>query len=422
MSKPLKKILLIASVFLLFSEIQAQNNTYSPYSRFGIGDISKNVLGRHQAMGGVGLGIRDRNNLNYLNPAAASAQDTNSFIFSTGITGNAMRLESIQGNHDVSNITLSHLAIGFPVSRWWKTNIGLVPFSQVGYNIVDVELRQGTEHSYEGSGGINRFFIGNAVNLTSNFSAGVSISYLFGSLTRSARLDFPLTEDQYPVSTVERSKVGDFHLRYGLQYYNRIGNRYSYTLGVIYENKSLINSDQDRLIIRELTTDAGQKRDTIQHLHGEVSHFELPSNIGFGATFSRDNKFTIGADYSFQNWAETTFEDQRMGSIVNSSSLNFGAQYIPDHSSTRNYLNRINYRLGFHYSDTYLQLRGHQLKDYGFTFGLGLPYGNANSSFNFSVDIGRRGTTDFNLIRENYIMFNFSFSLYDYWFFQRRYD
>jgi hypothetical protein len=84
------------------------------------------------------------------------------------------------------------LLSGFPLTRWWKTNIGLVPYSQMGYKIVDVSLSHGAEHHYEGTGGINQFYFGNAVNLTSNFSAGVNISYLFGSLTQKAGWNFLL--------------------------------------------------------------------------------------------------------------------------------------------------------------------------------------------------------------------------------------
>jgi hypothetical protein len=421
MSKIINAIFLTLSVLLSATEIQAQNNTYSPYSRFGIGDISKNVFARNQAMGGIGIGLRDRNHINYLNPAAASAQDTNSFMFSTGITGNAMQLSGSEGTHNVSNITLSHLAISFPVSRWWKTNAGLVPYSQMGYNIVDVELAHGAEHYYEGTGGINQFFIGNAINLTSNLSAGINVSYLFGSLSQSRILRFPSEDNKFAVNSRSRIVVGDFNFRYGIQYANRIGNNYRYTLGAIYENKSPLKTDYSRLIINELTTESGQIRDTVQHFSGGGQNIELPSRIGVGASFSRINRFMIGADYSVQRWGETSFPGQ-MEPLVDSYTLNIGAQYIPNHISTRSYFNRISYRMGFHYSDTYLQLRGQQLNDYGLTFGVGLPYGNTNSTFNFSVDVGRRGTNDHNLIRENYVMFNFSVSLYDYWFFQRRYD
>ncbi|MFP4366138.1 MAG: hypothetical protein ACLFQA_03490 [Bacteroidales bacterium] len=422
MSKKTNTIILVLSAFLLLTDISAQNNTYSPYSRFGIGDIAKNPFGRNMALGGTGFGLRDPNHINYLNPASNSAQDTMSFIFSTGITGNTMQLSTNEASHNVNNVTLSHLAIGFPVARWWKTNIGLTPYSQMGYNIIDVDLSQDSEHYYDGSGGINQFFFGNAVNITNNISAGINISYLFGTLNQNRELQFPMADDKFSVNSTSRSMVGDLHFRYGLQYSSSIRENYRYTLGVIYENKTPLRTSQDWLIINQLSTESGQVRDTIQHLTGSESSIELPANIGIGVSFARNNKFLVGADYSFQNWSETSFLDQQQDSLVNSSTFSMGAQYIPDHTDFRNYLNRIQYRLGFHYTNTYLQLRGHQLKDYGITLGFGFPYGNSRTSFDFSVDIGRRGTTDLNLIRENYVIFNLSLSLYDNWFFQRRYD
>ncbi len=420
MWKKSRSILIILSTVFLCAGLQAQNNSYSPYSRFGIGDIAKAGFGRNQALGGIGYGLRDPNHINYLNPASASAQDTMSFIFSTGIIGNTVQLESNEGGHNVSNFTLSHLAIGFPVTRWWKSNIGLVPYSQMGYKIIDVDLLQGIENYYDGTGGINQFFLGNAFNLTPNLSVGINLSYLFGSLVQSRQLTFPMSDNYFSVTNKSKSVAGDFHIRYGLQYSSRIMNDYSYTVGLIYENKTALSTSQELLIINELTTSAGTVRDTVPNNLATKNHIDLPSNYGIGASFRKDNKFLIGADYSFQQWSETSFFDHQHDSLVNSSSFKIGAQYIPDHTDFRSALRRINYRLGFHYSNTYLQIREHQLKDYGVTLGLGIPYGNTRSSFNFAVDIGRRGTTKFNLIEENYVIFNFSLSLYDFWFFKRR--
>jgi hypothetical protein len=417
MSIKYKSILLILTAVIMTAGLKAQTNTYSPYSRYGIGDVAKQGFGRNQGLGGIGLGLRDNNHINYINPAAYSAQDTMSFLFSTGITGNTMQLSSNEGSHNTYNVTLSHLAIAFPVSRWWNTSFGLVPYSQMGYKIIDVNLSQGSEEYYEGSGGINQFFFGNAINLTRNFSAGVNISYMFGSLTQQNRLLFPLRDGHDPVYTTSRTSIGDFHFRYGMQYTARFLNDYRFTLGVIYENKTPLNTTRDLLIINE-----GLVRDTAFHYSGSENYIDLPETYGVGFSFRRDNKFVVGADYSISNWSETSFLGRQDHNMVNSSSLNVGVQYIPDHTDFRNFLNRIQYRAGFHHSNTYLQLRDHQLNDTGITIGFGLPYRNTGTTFNFSLDMGRRGTTDMNLIREHYAVFNFSLSLHDFWFLQRRFE
>ncbi len=422
MSAKSKYLILFLSALFIGPIAEAQNNSYSPYSRFGIGDIAREGFGRNHGMGGIGYGLRENNHINYMNPAAAAAQDTMSFIFSTGLAGNTMQLKGSEGTHNVGNITLSHLAIGFPLSRWWKTNIGLVPYSKMGYNIIDVDLAGQSEHYYEGSGGINQFFLGNAIRLTSNIYAGVNVSYMFGSLNQSRELLFLASENNFSVRSKSRAVVGDFHLRYGLQYSNRLMEDYHYTLGVVYENKTPLKADRDWLIINELTTPVGQARDTVHNYVAATSHIELPARYGAGFSFGKQNKFLVGADYSIQQWSEASFLDQQHDSLVNSSSVRVGAQYTPDYSDFRSIWRRVHYRLGFHYTDTYLQLRGQQLNDYGMTIGLGIPYGNTRTTFNFSVDIGRRGTLEHNLIRENYVMFNISLSLYDFWFHQRRYE
>jgi hypothetical protein len=99
-----------------------------------------------------------------------------------------------------------------------------------------------------------------------------------------------------------------------------------------------------------------------------------------------------------------------------------GLQFTPNPTALKNYLNRIQYRLGGYYGNTYHKLHGEQLKDYGMTFGLGLPYKNTNSVFDISFCIGQRGTLQNNLIKENYFSVSLNMSLYDYWFIKRKFN
>ena len=51
------------------------------------------------------------------------------------------------------------------------------------------------------------------------------------------------------------------------------------------------------------------------------------------------------------------------------------------------------------------------------TFGIGLPVG--LSKINLGFEFGKKGTTNQNLIQENYFNFNVGFSLNDLWFRKR---
>ena len=54
------------------------------------------------------------------------------------------------------------------------------------------------------------------------------------------------------------------------------------------------------------------------------------------------------------------------------------------------------------------------------SFGLGLPLGRKLSSLNLGSEFGKKGTTDNNLIQENYFNFRLSLSLTDTNWFQKR--
>ena len=45
----------------------AQNNTNSPYTRYGYGDLSDQSFGNSKAMGGIAFGLRDGAQINPLN-------------------------------------------------------------------------------------------------------------------------------------------------------------------------------------------------------------------------------------------------------------------------------------------------------------------------------------------------------------------
>ena len=63
-----------------------------------------------------------------------------------------------------------------------------------------------------------------------------------------------------------------------------------------------------------------------------------------------------------------------------------------------------------------------QINDFGISFGLGLPIYRSNSTINISAEFGKRGTTKYNLVRENYAKFNLSANLHDLWFMSRKID
>ena len=63
-------------LFLLFVLSVSAQNTVSPYSMFGPGEIQPRGFGRSQAMGGAGITLKSDSHLNNVNPASYAWMDT----------------------------------------------------------------------------------------------------------------------------------------------------------------------------------------------------------------------------------------------------------------------------------------------------------------------------------------------------------
>jgi hypothetical protein len=58
----------------------------------------------------------------------------------------------------------------------------------------------------------------------------------------------------------------------------------------------------------------------------------------------------------------------------------------------------------------------------GVSLGFGLPIKKQGTHVNLYLEYGKRGTTQNNLIREDYLRVGVSFSARDRWFFKRKYQ
>ena len=342
-------------LMLLITAVHGQYSSHSPYSKFGLGDISRNGISHNRALGGISVGLRSKNSINYLNPASYSSQDTISFIFDFGILGDFTTLKSSNSTENTSNFCMDHLAISFPLTRFWKTSIGITPFSKVGYKmVVEEENEESPAHYnilYDGSGGINQFYFGNSVVLGKHIALGLNLSYMFGTIEqlRTVRL----TDYSYQAITYFNDKinVSDFCLDYGLQLFTDIDDRNKVTLGFTLNSKTKINAGYDSLVIREIY---GYNVDTLKY-NSDNGNILFPQRMGIGFTYKYNNKLLIGFDYISQNWSKALFFDKNY-SLANSSSFRFGLEYTPISVTDirkGKYWQRIKFRLGGHYTKSY---------------------------------------------------------------------
>ncbi|MDA3952059.1 MAG: hypothetical protein PF485_00295 [Bacteroidales bacterium] len=434
----IKKYLLIIGIIALTNlSLFSQSVTNSPYTRFGIGDIDRNGFNNSKAMGGITTGLRKNNQINYLNPAAISAQDTMSFIFDIGLSGIFKNMESNTASADFNDFAFDHLAFSFPIKRWWFTSLGVTPYSKIGYNIHQVEDYAPIDsvninYDYYGNGGIIQLFLTNSFKINENLSLGFNVNYLFGSKEQYNQVYLD-TENSFTTIIEDNISMNKITYDVGLQYYNDISNKYFYVVGLNYSSKVDFNTTKKSNVfmaenfnlydinVLDYIANSALLLDTISSSTTNNYKIEIPAKYSIGFTTGIKDKLILGFDYSYQDWSKVGITTENSNLVVDEN-FKIGVEYIPNRRSIKDYYKRVNYRAGLYLNNSYIKINDEQIKNYGITFGLGFPIYNQRTSLNFSCTLGKRGTTNNSLIEENYTAIGINLTLYDFWFIKRKFQ
>jgi len=418
--------------FSVTNHLYSQFNTYSPYTRFALGDLSKQGLGQNQAMGNTGIAIHTNKRINPVNPAAFSALDSTSVYFDFGFNAFFNQYKTDVSSNTWWNMNLHHVTFASSMGKHMGFSAGILPYSSIGYSIRheydDFVNGEALDTYYSGEGGIMNFYLGASYKFLDRISLGVTMNYLMGRLTRERSVDFPMSPDYSRVSTLENFDLKKPVFTLGLQYHEEFSEKFFLTLGGTYDFEADVSSKLDyRVNNNILPFESAALNDSVlidpNYVLGEDTayrDFTIPQKIGLGIAFGIPNKLTITADYMMQDWTGAMSGEKH--ATTASNSIHFGTEYIPEYEALRGYHKLISYRLGAYYTNYYLMVNDYQLTDYGITFGVGLPVRTLKSSINLAFTAGTRGTTDYNLVKENYGIITFNVTLHDLWFRKRRFD
>ena len=407
------------------------NNTTSPFSRYGLGDLHHYGYGRTAAMGGASLGSRHSVQINSANPASYNANDSLSFVFDFGIDGTYSKYKSATGKMDVNDVNFRYFSLSWPVTKWFGAGMGIQPFSDMGYEVAFSEEISGVGnayHNYSGDGTTSKAFFGASVSPFKGLSLGANLNYIFGRITQNTGIGFD-SADLFYISKVEGTRLRDFTLTYGLQYDLKLKENQYLTFGATFENQSDLTALHSVYSQKIITVSSSSLSDTLEYSPESKSFIKLPSTFGIGLSYSKINKLEINADYYYAGWSKATFFGEKLYNpstdnvdLVNQSRISAGFEYIPEAFSIRSYFKRVRYRAGIHHESSYLKLNNHQIKEFGVSFGAGFPFPKSKSTANFALEFGKKGTTTDNLVRNNYTKFSLYLNLYDYWFVKRKFD
>ena len=418
MSKINKIFTLLFFIFISESLIAQQSS--SPYSRFGLGDLKSQFSPVFNSLGGGGFAINDSKVINPFSPATYSSFESNSFLFSTGLNNELVNIESIDESQTLNNLSLSHITFGFPLTNKIGSSFGIIPYSSVGYSMQSRDESYNADMLYNGDGGISKVYAGGSLELLKNLSVGANASYLFGGLNRRKKLEF---DDETIFNSRSNSQINVKGLFYevGAIYSMQLeGDKSSVSIAFNASNNSEIKAKRSNLVETfEYSGEYEIVKDTFVNsvVKGDLI---LPRYTNFGISYTRD-KWLFVFDYSTQNWSEYELLGES-DSLVNSKRISGGFQFTPDISSVNQFYKRCHYRLGIALNTTPLQINNTQLEDKSISFGLGIPIKKNRSTYDLSIIFGQRGTTNNNLLKENYVKIGLNMSFEGIWFVKQKYN
>lgn len=400
--------------------LMAQNNTSSPYSGFGIGELEMASGGRNTAMGQTGIGLRSDLFLNTENPAALTAIDQQNFLYDMGIHFTYTQLSNVNKKVDVTNGNLSWIQMAFPVSKKLFAGLSVNPKSSVGYNIYTTHTIEGTNISYpaiyEGSGGLSEAAALLAWKVTKNISLGAKGGYLWGNVTQTLDQTLSVTSTSYNISQVDQVHYSGAYLNGGAQIGIPLSENSGFVFGAIAGISSNLNAKTSTTITKtDGTTSENFSTDAVTY-----SSTKLPLDLGFGVSYQHGPQLVVTADYRQSHWEDAPLA-VRSYQLTTDRSYRTGIEFAPKNDPK--FLRQVNrYRLGYRYETGYLEIYNTQIHEQAVTMGIGVPIKKDRSYANFTLEMGLRGTQSSHLVEEKFIKLHCSINFWDRWFIKRKFD
>jgi hypothetical protein len=439
----------ILSVLIVACGLQmsafAQEN--SPYSRYGIGDLTPNHNVFTRGMGGISAAIADNQSINFTNPASLAKIGSTIFDVGMEIDYRILKSSNPAKRFTSANTYISYLQLAFPLTTpkmakkgmSWGMSAGIKPVSKINFKIQENTrdpLIDSMSTLYEGSGGVNQAFLGTGLKIK-NFSIGVNAGYSFGSKDiSSVRAIINDTVYHYTSNSETKITFGGLFINAGVQYDIALAKdaknnvTKSLRLGVYGNLKQNLSARKD--FIREtIFYDANGNQYQLDSVYAEKDvkgKIIYPAMISGGAVY-QDPHWLAGVDFEYGNWAN--FRNYgAVDAVQNNWTVRVGAQYFPASSNTpvKKYFNFVKYRAGFYYGPDYIKTTANR-PEYGFTIGTGMPlttlrrisYTGEYVVLNTGLEFGSRGNKQTNL-RETLVRFSVGLSMNARWFQKPKYN
>lgn len=425
----MKRIFVLSSLVAGYF-LNAQSIGNSPYGAYGIGDVKYDNTVDVSSMGGISTAyIWDfNNNFNFRNPAANTNLELTTLKVEGTNENNYYRSDFNNIKSDKHSTYLSNVSIAFPLSRKVKFGMGFQPYSSKSYDIVksqtlpDSQVTQVT--NFHGEGSLNTVQAALSYQISSEFALGLRSNFYFGKLYDIEESAFTGAE---LISGYSNSyRVSAFNFTLGTTYQKKLDNSHKLTVGATYTvghsgtlKNNYINSTYYYLL--------GETKGGETIIDEQTSYDKkfLPQEGSLGIGYGKDAKWFVSGQVDYKKGESINYLGSPI-SYQDSYKYSIGGWYLPNYNNFRSYFSRVIYRYGAYYEKGGLQLNGTNINKYALTAGVTLPFQkstvNRMNSIDLGIELGKRGTLENNLIRQNFVNLRIGINFADKWFAKRLYN
>ncbi|MBP5515757.1 MAG: hypothetical protein J6X86_02290 [Bacteroidales bacterium] len=428
----------------------AQNGINSPYSQYGIGlnNMPYNMPA-FASLGGVAYSRSASNMVNPFNPASYASIGMESFVFDMGLNIETSKLYNNNESQFDADGNLGYLAFGFPLTKWWKTAIAVMPMSDVDYQstYTTVQPPAGEVKTlYDGTGAVTQFMWGHAFNILGNnnatktqMRAGFNVNYLYGNISRAISNEFSGNDTTYFMNSRRQKETYLKNVTFdlGLQFDQPLGENHRLSAGFVIKPPRKMTVKDNALVYTFVTNAATEyMRDTIFPADGNDSEYEStleqPFTTGIGLSFQRNDRWLIALDATFSPWNGLKYTENSSVAIFGQSPMRYdntyklaiGMQLLGDKNAAK-YFRRITFSAGAHYENGRLNLQlvdnsQYRLDEWGCGIGMSLPMRKGRSVLNLSLSYSSFGTAD--LLRRDALQFGIAIGSCESWFVKRKFN
>jgi len=407
-SMNLKKVYLLTIILGFATVVSAQ--TKSPYSRYGLGNFRSNGSERVRTMGGAGIAMQNKTDVNNVNPSALVAMDSSAVLFDIGFHINASNFSEGGTNETVYSGNLDYVSLMIPMHKRWFVSATLQPITSVGYNINSVKSYNGSDPAsyysvnYVGTGGMSLASLTNSFKLPWGISLGAEVGFLWGNHSET------ITEYYSGLDISSSTRENTYYhnglwVSTGAQYKLSFDKSY-FILGAKYDVSTKLSS--------QLESEIESSQTTIDEYTSKTTSNSMPQGYGIGLSYNYNNKLTISTDYSTKEWESSNLgiDAQR---LIDNHAFSLGAEFLPNYNSNK-YIDRVAYRGGIHYETGSFLVLGDPVQKGYVSFGVGLPGRVSTTLVNVGVEIGTIGGFNGKHLTETYGQLNVGLNLGEIWF------